>query len=104
MAYDYTEDRASLGAEVAEYGAAMNLRRGTTDYPVYGIRRDVLAREVDGATVRATDQAVLVPAEGLSIVPTTTDKLVDGVAWTVVKVAPIKPGPTVLGYTLYARK
>ncbi|MCB2186283.1 MAG: hypothetical protein KQJ78_07690 [Deltaproteobacteria bacterium] len=104
MSYDYAPDRADLAAEVQEYGAAMVLRRGTTDHQIYGLRRQVTAREADGTTVKITDQAVLVPAEDLSIVPTTTDKLVDGVAWIIVKVDPIKPGPLALAYTLYVRK
>jgi hypothetical protein len=104
VAYDYSQDRADLAAEIKEHGALMWIRRGGADYPFYGIRRDVLAREADGATVKITDQAVLAPAEGLEITPTTTDKLVDGAVWTVVKVSPIKPGPVVLGYTLFVRK
>lgn len=61
-------------------------------------------KDIDGTLIKATDKKVYIAAKGLSVVPTTTDKLmIGGVAHTIVRVMPLNPAGINVYFEVQAR-
>lgn len=75
-----------------------------TDYPCRLAAFPVAQRDIDGTYIKAGDWRVLVATGGLSVTPTTTDKLVcsQGVL-TIVDAGQFDPAGTVTHYKMIAR-
>jgi len=75
-----------------------------TDYPCTLVALDYDQRDVDGTLIKSTDKKVYVATKGLTIQPTTTDKvIIGGVASTIVQAKPLNPAGTVVFWELQAR-
>lgn len=60
--------------------------------------------DIDGTLIKAADKKVYVAARGLSIIPTTTDRLmIGGVSHTIVRVMPLNPAGTYVYFEVQAR-
>lgn len=115
--FDYAEAAADAVAMVAEFGATGAIRRTTnsgdawnptqttTDYDAVMAIVEYTNRDIDGTRIRATDRRVLVSTSGLSITPTTADKVItaDGDGLSIVNVNIVKPATTVVLYDIQAR-
>jgi len=77
----------------------------TNDYPARLALFPVSQKDVDGTFIKAGDWRVLVSTEGLTIDPTTTDRLVtsEGVL-TIIEPGKFAPSGTVTHYSMVARK
>lgn len=76
-----------------------------TDYPARMALFPVDQKDIDGTFIKAGDWRVIVGTDGLSITPTTSDKLVcsEGVL-TIVDAGKFAPAGTVTHYKMIARK
>lgn len=100
-----------LGAirrKVTSGGSATSATAGTdteTDYPANMALFPVKQTDIDGTFIKAGDWRVLVSTKGLTITPTTSDKVVcsEGVL-TIVDPGKFAPGGTVTHYRMVARK
>ena len=117
----YTRGRAVADRQLADKGQLGAVRRTTfagggpasataatvtvTDYPCRMAVFPINLRDVDGTLVKAGDYRVLVSTAGLSITPTTSDKLVtaQGVL-TIVDAGRFDPAGVVTHYKMVARK
>lgn len=124
FAHDYTEDRRDADEMIREFGQAGAIRKRTATGPEFNptitwpehaariVVTTYSAREVDGTRIRADDLKVLVSAEGLTIEPTTADRLVlaSGVGnpsspfLSIVNVETLAPGGVVVLWTLHCRR
>ena len=115
--FDYTRTRATAERLIARFGQTGTLRRTvsdsdpfnptqtTTDYSCTFAVLDYAQKDVDGTLIKQTDQMVYLSTSGLSVTPTTTDRLVAGGAvLTVVNVKPLSPAGTVVFYELQVRR
>lgn len=76
-----------------------------TPYPCVAAVLKFDNKDIDGTLIKATDKKVYVAAKGLSIVPTTTDKLmIGGVAHTIVRVMPLNPAGFDVYFEVQARR
>lgn len=115
--FDYARIRATAERLIARFGQTGALRRTvsdtdpfnptqtTTDYPCTFAVLDYALKDIDGTLIKQTDQMAYLSTAGLTIAPTTTDRLiVGGAALTVVNVQPLSPAGTVLLYQLQVRR
>lgn len=76
-----------------------------TDYPVTGALIDIASEQVDGTTIFATDQRILLSAEGLSVTPKADDNIVvSSASYKIIRVKPINPGGIAVVYDIIVRK
>jgi len=120
MAYDYSTLAATALRLINDKGRALTVREVTgtqpdpakpweggetlTDHAVTGVVVDYEQGEIDGTTIRAGDRKALVAGSALSVVPKPGWRVLDGSAsLTVIRVEQVKPGATVLLWTLQVR-
>jgi hypothetical protein len=61
-------------------------------------------KDIDGTLIKASDKKVYIAAKGLSIAPTTTDKvMIGGVSHTIVRVMPLNPAGINVYFEIQAR-
>lgn len=61
-------------------------------------------KDIDGTLIKATDKKVYIAAKELSVVPTTTDKLmIGGQSHTIVRVMPLNPAGINVYFEVQAR-
>ncbi len=120
---DDEDEAACAQAEIAAAGRAVSIVRvvdgapadpakpwdlpaaSRTDHATHGLFTAYERRIVDGTLIRADDQKVLIPAQGLAIAPTTKDRLEDdGSEWRILSVKPLRPGDSVILYELHVRR
>lgn len=116
----YTRAKSVVDRQLADKGQLGAVRRSTfsgggpastaatltvTDYPCQMAVFPVSLRDIDGTLVKAGDFRVIVSTAGLSIAPTSTDRLVttQGVL-TIVDAGRFDPAGTVTHYKMVARK
>lgn len=117
-AFDYTKPQATASRLLERFGKAGAIRRnqiigGTPFSPVTGpvdhactlaVMR-FSSNEIDGTRIRADDLKVYVSTSGLTIEPTTADKIViDGQAYSIVNATPLKPAGVVVFHQLQCRR
>lgn len=80
-------------------------RQTVTDYPANMAVFPVSLKDIDGTFIKAGDWRVLVATTGLTITPTTTDKVVctEGVL-SIIDPGKFAPNGTVTHYKMVARK
>lgn len=104
-------DKGQLGAVrriTVSGGGPASPTAGTqtvTDYPARLALFPVDQKDVDGTLIKAGDWRVIVGTDGLSIEPTTTDRIVctEGVL-TIVDPGKFAPAGTVTHYSMVARR
>jgi len=119
VAFDYARSRSSADRLIANFGQTGTIERPTASTgPAYDPTpgtpashavtfavTDYRNQEIDGVRVLATDKKVLLAKAGLSIEPTTSDKLlIGGVSHSIVRIEPLSPAGTVVMWTLQVRK
>jgi hypothetical protein len=79
--------------------------KASTDYPANMAVFPVAQKDIDGTFIKAGDWRVLVSTSGLTIEPTTADKIVcsEGVL-SIIDPGKFAPGGTVTHYRMVARK
>ncbi|WP_432475242.1 hypothetical protein ACRRRS_14715 [Brucella anthropi] len=76
-----------------------------TDYPCTLVALDYDQKDVDGTLIKSTDKKVYVATKGLTIQPTTIDKvIIGGVQSTIVEAKPLNPAGTVVYWEVQARE
>jgi hypothetical protein len=76
-----------------------------TDAPTLGVFLDYNRKEIDGEVIKQGDQKVLVPAQGLTIVPAVDDVLLRGAEiWSIINVNELNPNGQRILYTLQVRQ
>lgn len=118
-AFDYSRPVSTANRLITRFGQAGSLRRPTTSGTAYNptagvsVDHDALfavieysASEIDGTRILATDQKALLAKGDLTVEPLTSDLLVeaDGSVYKIVNVEPLKPGATVVLWTLQVRR
>ncbi|NKC29145.1 hypothetical protein [Brucella ciceri] len=75
-----------------------------TDYPCTLVALDYNQKDVDGTLIKSTDKKVYVATKGLTIQPTTTDKvIIGGIVSTIVQAKPLNPAGMIVYFELQAR-
>jgi hypothetical protein len=79
--------------------------RPTTDHPTRGVFQDVQKSLVDGTTIRATDETLLIPARDLEIEPDTSGRVIDsGKNLQVLRTKAIRSGEQTAVWLLVVRR
>jgi hypothetical protein len=118
MSFDYARSKATADRLISRFGQTATLRRPTvsgtaynpsagtpTDYSATVVVLDYDRREIDGTRILAADRKVLLAAGTLAIEPVTSDKaVIGGIEHSIIDVAPLNPGGTVLLYQLQVRR
>lgn len=112
-AYDYSKPEATAQRLIARFGRAGAIRRtadsgdawnptqSATDYDCTLVVTDYSLYERASGLIGATDRKVLVSTDGVSISPTSADKLVIGSnVYEIKRVDPLEPGDTVVLWTM----
>lgn len=115
--FDYAKSRAVAEKLIAKFGQTGAIRRDakygsdrnptitTTDYPCKLVDLDYDETKIDGTLIKRGDRMVYMSTEGLSIVPSTSDKaVIASVAHAIVSVKPLSPGGTVVMWAVQARR
>lgn len=119
--FDYQRPLATANRLIERYGQLGAIRRAgeasgpsydpeageDVDYPARFVIIDFGANEIDGSRILATDKKALLVPGSLTIIPTTSDHLVeaDGTVWNIVPpVQTLRPAETTLLYTLQVRR
>ncbi|GAA5540447.1 hypothetical protein [Brucella sp. NBRC 113783] len=85
-------------------GDPWNPGTSDTDYPCTLVALEYDQKDIDGTLIKSTDNKVYVATKGLTIQPTTTDKvIIGGVVSTIVEAKPLNPAGTVVYFELQAR-
>lgn len=114
--FDYERSQGTTNRLIDKFGQTGAIRRtqtsgdpwnpGTsdTDYPCTLVALDYDQKDVDGTLIKSTDKKVYVATKGLTIQPTTTDKvIIGGVVSTIVEAKPLNPAGTVVFWELQVR-
>lgn len=117
MTFNYARPRASAERAIAKYGQTAQLRRVTTSGTPYAptvtnadhackvLVETYSDADIDGTRIKAGDKRVLISTAGLTVEPTSSDKLViGGVVHQIIRCEPLSPGGTVVMWTVQARK
>lgn len=120
MAYDYLALRnGSVEPLLAQFGTSGTLHvnvaatgdpwdsqlGGEDTHPITVVRTKFTQTDNQGTLVEANDVMFLVSTEGVTIDPELAHRItVDGVAYQVVRVDPLRPGPTTMLWKVHARK
>lgn len=118
LKFDYAKSQITALRLLDKFGMAGQIVRGTpgsgpvwdpgepvvTSYPCTMAVLKFDNKDIDGTLIKATDKKVYVAAKGLSIVPTTTDRIsIGGVQHTIVRVMPLNPAGVNIYYEFQAR-
>lgn len=114
--FDYARATATAQRLIARFGQSATLQRITNSGTSYNPTRtpadhactvvvlDFDDTLVDGTRIKKSDRRVIMSTAGLTIEPTTTDKLiVDGQTYAVHAVTSLNPGGTTVYWELQAR-
>lgn len=108
MAFDYAKAAATAKRLLVKFGQTGVIPRTESEPPANEweppvettVEHEVTAavlpiheRDVDGTLIKAGDQQIIIAAEGLTIEPTTTDRVIlGGEIWTLTSIKPLAPG------------
>lgn len=114
--FNYVRSVATANRLIDKFGQTGAIRRTETsgdpwnpgtsdaDYHCTLVALDYDQKDVDGTLVKSTDKKVYVATKGLTIQPTTTDKvIIGGVVSSIVQAKPLNPAGTVVYWELQAR-
>lgn len=115
-AFDYDRAEATAQRLITKFGQSGTIRRVTnggtpydptqveTDFACTLVVIDYENSMIDGTRIQAGDKRVFVSTEGLTIEPTTADKvLVSSTEHSIINVMPLNPGGTVVFHELQTR-
>ncbi len=75
-----------------------------TNHTVTGVLTSYNQREINGTSILATDFKLLLSPSGMTVVPDTSMKIVDGIdEFTIIHVKPLRPGGVDVLYELQVR-
>lgn len=118
MSFDYAKSQATALKLITNFGAdAIIIRAGEQTGPAYNptigpptehackaVNVEWEDGEIDGTLIQSTDLKLLVAASGLSITPTTADKINWlGKEYGIQPINPLSPAGTPLLYTIAAK-
>lgn len=114
--FNYARAVATANRLIDKFGQTGAIRRtetsgdpwnpGTsdTDYTCTLVALDYDQKDVDGTLIKSTDKKVYAATKGMTIQPTTTDKvIIGGVVSTIIEAKPLNPAGTVVYFELQAR-
>ncbi|MBA8846260.1 hypothetical protein FHW02_004350 [Ochrobactrum sp. RH1CCR137] len=114
--FNYARSVATANRLIDEFGQTGAIRRTETsgdpwnpgtsdmDYPCTLVALDYDQKDVDGTLIKSTDKKVYVATKGLTIQPTTTDKvIIGGIVSTIVQAKPLNPAGMIVYFELQAR-
>lgn len=115
--FDYARIRATAARLIAKFGQAGAIRRATTSGPAYDpetVTTDHACQlavmqytddKIDGTLIMRGDKLTYLSTAGLSIEPSTADKLmIGGEEHAIVNVKPLSPAGLVVFYEIQARR
>lgn len=118
MAFSYAKIAKAAKDQIADKGRSVTISRGGDDFdPSTGIMGGTATttvvkavvsgfktHQIDGTVIKAGDKMFLIAADGLTIKPDESDKIVDGAeTYQVQNVEAVQPGDTALLYKVQAR-
>ncbi len=114
--FDYIKATATASRLIKRFGQSITLRQqagsGTawapvltdTDHVAIAAVTEYSNRDMDGTLIKMGDRRVYLSTEGLTVVPTTQDKLVvGGEVMTIVNIRPLNPAGVTVMYEVQAR-
>jgi hypothetical protein len=116
--FDYAKSQATVLRLLDKFGQAGSVVRDMpgsgpvydpgepvpTPYPCTMAVLKFDHKDIDGTLIKATDKKVYIAANGLSIVPTTTDRLmIGGILHTIVRVMSLNPAGINVYFEVQAR-
>jgi nucleoside-diphosphate-sugar epimerase len=117
--FDYANSRATAERLLARFGQVGAIERvtpgggpahnpgpsTTTSYPATLVALDYSDRERDGTLIQTGDRKVLISTAGLSITPTSADRIViQGSRFEIVNLNPLDPAGTVVMWQVQVRQ
>ncbi len=122
MAFDYDDIAETAKDLIEDFGGPITLRRigettpdpakpwekkpGTIEsFSLRGVKSNYRPQLVDGTRIKAFDQRLILPAEGLDLDPAETYEAdIAGETWRVLDISRSQPGETILTYFLQLRR